>query len=291
MYVKLYREPELHNPTMIAGWSGVAGVGVIAVDTLRLATLAEKFAEIAPRTVAVPLMPQPLGPGILKYAEFPTNSFYFHKMPQGDLLFFAGQAPPRNSLRLYESGKLVLDIAQRFQCKKVYVAGATITKVHHTSAHKVHAMTNNAELIDEMSKYPNTLLMSEQEANSSQKRELHGLHGVILEESRRRGIDSICLLGETPSYISLFPHTPYPKASRAIVQVLTTTFGIDLDIAQFDDLIIPMEENITRWVEKLPADLRAEIDELKQASLTGVITEEDKQNIMEEIDRFFKASP
>src|SRR4030042_1727211 len=112
MYVKLYQEPALSNPVMIAGWSGIGGVGVIAVDTIRLATVAERFAEIAPRIFGVPFMPSSAGSGFLKHADFPTNSFYFHRTPQRDLIFFVGQACPRSIPRIYARGKLVVDIAE-----------------------------------------------------------------------------------------------------------------------------------------------------------------------------------
>jgi uncharacterized protein len=274
---------------MIAGWSGIGGVGVIAVDTIRLATVAEKFAEIAPHTFGVPFMPSSASLGFLKHAEFPTNSFYFHRTPQRDLIFFVGQACPRSVPRIYESGKLVLDIAERFQCKRIYVAGAAVSRVHHTTTPRIHAVTNQDGLMDEVRSFPNTTTRSTTDTDTSHRQDLFGLYNVVLEDAKRRGIGCTCLLGEIPMYISRFPNTPYPKASRPIVQVLTTTMGIELDLAQFDDLILPLEDNINKWVEKLPPTLKAEIDKLRDAAReSGPITEEDKQKIMEDIDRFFK---
>ena len=293
MEVKLFKKPELTNPVLIAGWAGIGGVGVIAVDTLRLATEAERFAEIAPRRSIFPPMPISAGADFLKNADLPTNSFYSHRMAQTDLIFFVGQAPPRTPARLYQTGKLVLDLAEQFQCKRVYIAGAAVSRIHHTASPKVWATANQEGLMDEIRNYPNTLLMSVTQGSLGHKRELFGLNSIVLEDAKRRGLESICLLGEIPSYISHFPHTPYPKASRPIVEVLATVLGIELDSSQFDDLIAPMEESIDKWVDRLPPKLRTEIDELKDESRsgpadTGSITEEDKQHIMEEVERFFK---
>jgi len=293
MEIRLFKEPEITNPVLIAGWSGIGGVGVIAVDTLRLATEAERFAEIAPRRFVLPTMPVSAGADFLKNADPPTNSFYFHRMAETDLIFFVGQAPPRTPARLYQTGKLVLDLAEQFQCKRVYIAGAAVSRIHHTANPKVWVTANQEVLIDEMRNYPNTVPMSVTQANLGHKRELFGLNSIVLEDAKRRGLDGTCLLGEIPSYISHFPHTPYPKASRPIVEVLATILGIELDSSQFDDLVVPMEESIDKWVDRLPPKLRAEIDELREESRpepTGIgpITEEDKQHIMEEVEKFFK---
>ena len=290
--VKLYQEPELKNPTLLAGWSGIGGIGVIAVDTIRIGTGAEWFAEILPREFMSPLNSGSVWSGVLNDTEPPTNSFYFCKRAQSDLIFFVGQVPPRSTDGLYETGKLVLDLAERFGCERVYITGAAVSQIHHTVSPKVWAVTNQEDLIEEVRACPDIIPMPATEASLGYGQELFGLHGVVLEYAKRRGLASICLLGEIPAYISKFPHIPYPKASRPIVGILTTILGIDLDLAQFDDFVIPLDESIDKWVEWLPPKTRAMIDEIRDASCSdlgehGPITEDDQQKIMGDIDNFF----
>jgi len=35
MGLRLYQEPQLENPILVASWPGIGNIGIIAVDTLR----------------------------------------------------------------------------------------------------------------------------------------------------------------------------------------------------------------------------------------------------------------
>ena len=48
MGLRLYREPDITKPDLIAAWPGIGNIGLIAIDTLRKAVEAEYFAEIEP---------------------------------------------------------------------------------------------------------------------------------------------------------------------------------------------------------------------------------------------------
>ncbi len=46
MGIRLYQEPHLENPILVASWPGIGNIGIIAVDTLRGMLEAEEFGEI-----------------------------------------------------------------------------------------------------------------------------------------------------------------------------------------------------------------------------------------------------
>ena len=48
MGTRLYREPKLEKPDMVASWPGIGNIGVIAVDTLWSQIRAEELGEIEP---------------------------------------------------------------------------------------------------------------------------------------------------------------------------------------------------------------------------------------------------
>ena len=48
MGIRLYKEPELEKPDMVACWPGIGNIGIIAVDTLRGQIRAEELGEMAP---------------------------------------------------------------------------------------------------------------------------------------------------------------------------------------------------------------------------------------------------
>jgi proteasome assembly chaperone (PAC2) family protein len=43
---KLFREPELYEPIMLAGWPGIGNIGLIAVNVLKDILKAEELGEI-----------------------------------------------------------------------------------------------------------------------------------------------------------------------------------------------------------------------------------------------------
>ena len=125
MGIRLYKEPELENPILIAGWPGIGNIGLIAIDTLREVIMAEEFGEIEPWDFFYPKKVL-IRNGELKELEFPSNKFYFRKTEKKDLIFFIGEEQPTESRRAYAEGRkayqmanLVLDVALKFGCRRV----------------------------------------------------------------------------------------------------------------------------------------------------------------------------
>jgi proteasome assembly chaperone (PAC2) family protein len=145
MGVIIYKEPKLENPVMVASWPGIGNIGIIAVDTLRNMLEAEELGEIEPWDFFYPKKVL-IRNGELKDLEFPSSKFYFKRTGEKDLLFFIGEEQPADGGRTYAEGKkayqmanLVLDVAQRFGCQRVYTSGAAVAPIHHTTRPKVWA--------------------------------------------------------------------------------------------------------------------------------------------------------
>jgi hypothetical protein len=300
MGVRLYREPELENPIMVASWPGIGNIGIIAVDTLRNMLGAEELGEIEPWDFFYPRKVL-IRNGELKDLEFPSSKFYFKRTGEKDLLFFIGEEQPSDGGRTYAEGKkayqmanLVLDVAQRFACKRVYTSGAAVAPIHHTARPKVWAVPNTKGLISEVRTYENTILMSEIEGRGGQGN-ITGLNGLLLGVARRRGIDAICVMGEIPVYLQGFP-LPYPRASKAVLEVLTAALGIEIDMDRIAGFIEQSDSQIEQLYEKFPPEIKEQLDKLKfvsyaQPTEPTPITEEDKKRILEDIDKFFKKEP
>jgi len=297
MGVRLYREPELENPIMVASWPGIGNIGIIAVDTLRNMLGAEELGEIEPWDFFYPKKVL-IRNGELKDLEFPSSKFYFKRTGEKDLLFFIGEEQPSDGGRTYAEGKkayqmanLVLDVAQRFGCKRVYTSGAAVAPIHHTARPKVWAVPNTRGLISEVKTYENTILMSEIEGRGGQGN-ITGLNGLLLGVARKRGLEAICVMGEIPVYLQGFP-LPYPRASKSVLEVLTAALGIEIDMDRIAGFIEQSDSQIEQLYEKFPPEIKEQLDKLKfvsyaQPTEPAPITEEDKKRILEDIDKFFK---
>jgi uncharacterized protein len=295
MGVRIYKEPKLIDPVLVACWPGIGNIGIMAVDMLRRMVTAEELGEIEsyeffyPRKVVIK-------DGELKNLEFPYNKFYFKKTGSRDLLFFIGEEQPTEGggayaegTKAYKMANFVLDVAVRFGCKRIYTSGAAVAPIHHTNRSRVWVVPNSSDLINEVRSYENTVLMSEVEGRDGQGN-ITGLNGLLLGVAKKRGLEAICVMGEIPIYVHGFP-IPYPKGSKAVLEVLSAALGLKIAMDEIDALVQQSDSEIESVYEKLPPEIKEQLDKLKYVVYSKPpkpITEEDKKKILQEIDKLFK---
>lgn len=302
MGIKLYREPKLKNPIMFCGWPGIGNIGIIAIDTLRKILRAQEFGEIEPWDFFEPRRVL-VERGLLKDLKFPSSKFYFQRNKNQDLIFFIGREQPKEERMRYAEGQkayqmanLVLDVGEKFGCQMVYTSGAAVTQIHHTAKPRVWAVPNNQKLIAKVKQYENTVLMSEIEGRSNigGQGTISGLNGLLLGVAKKRGIETICLMGEIPYYLQGAPW-PYPKASKSVLEVLAKILDIEIDLDRLEELAKKIEEDVEELLERLyeaeailseaGTQIKEDIEKLKYA---GPITEEEQKEIMKHIGELFK---
>ena len=300
MGIRFYKEPTLKNPVLIAGWPGIGNVGIIAVDTLRRMVGAEEFGQIEPWDFFYPKKVL-IRNGELEDLEFPKSSFHFRQTEKKDLMFFIGEEQPTEGGVVYAQGNkayqianLVLDVALKFGCRRVYTSGAAVAPIHHTMRSKVWAVPNTRDLINEVRSYKNTVLMSDIEGRGGQGN-ITGLNGLLLGVAKKRGLEAICVMGEVPIYLQGLP-LPYPKASKSVLEVLTAALGISLEMEGIATVAERSEREIEELYERFPPGVKEQLDKLRYVTYAkptepGPITEADKEKIIEDIDKFFKKSP
>jgi len=285
---------------MVACWPGIGSIGLIAIDTLKSMLDAEELGEIEPWDFFYPKRVL-IRNGELKELEFPASKFYFKRTERGDFLFFIGEEQPTDGGKAYAEGKkayqmanLVIDVAQKFGCQRIYTSGAAVAPIHHTARPKVWAVPNTEDLINEIKKYDNTILMSDIEERGGQGN-ITGLNGLLLGVAKKRGIESICVMGEIPIYLQGLP-IAYPKASRSVLEVLAAALGIKIDLEQLNAFISQSEKEIELLYDRFPPEIKEHLEKLRQVNHArptepGPITEEDKKKILEDMDKFFKKGP
>ncbi|MHC1578237.1 MAG: PAC2 family protein [Dehalococcoidia bacterium] len=297
MGIRFYQEPQLESPILVASWPGIGNIGIIAVDTLRGVLGAEEFGEIEPWDFFYPRRVL-IRKGILEHVEFPGSKFYFKRIDGKDVLFFIGEEQPTEQGTMYaEGGKayrmanLVVDVAEKFKCRRVYTSGAAVSLVHHTTKPRVWAVPNSESLISEIRRYGNTILMSDIEGRGGHGN-ITGLNGLLLGVAKKRGFEAICLMGEIPVYLQGLPLS-YPKASKSVLEVLTHSLGIGANLDSLDELDQKVQQKIEEFYQQIPLEIRGQLDRLKHVSYAepaepGPITEEEEKKIMEDVEQFFK---
>jgi len=279
MGIKLYREPKLEKPIMFVGWPGIGNIGIIAVNTLKGILRGEELGEIEswdffyPRKVSIT-------DGLLEDLEFPSNKFYYLRLENKDFIFFIGEEQPTEGGGMYVRGEkayqmatLVLDVGSKFDCQRFYTSGACVSPIHHQMKPRVCAVVSSENLIREVKKYPNTILMSEIGGRGEGEGTITGLNGLLLGLAKERDLESICLMGEIPDWLT-GASFPYPKASRSVLEVFAEILGIRIDFSSLDKMEGQVEEIIESFYAKFPLEMKEEYDQRKFIAQTkpGTIT-------------------
>ena len=297
MGIKFYQEPQLEPPILVASWPGIGNIGIIAADTLRGILGAEEFGEIEPWDFFYPRRVL-IRKGILEHVEFPSSKFYFKRIDGKDMIFFIGEEQPTEQGTMYAEGKkayrmanFVLDVAEKFKSRRVYTSGAAVSLVHHTTKPRVWAVPNSESLIPEIRGYENTILMPDIEGRGGHGN-ITGLNGLLLGVAKKRGFEAICLMGEIPVYLQGLPLS-YPNASKSVLEVLTHSLGIEVNLDSLDELDQKVQQRIEEFYQQIPLEIRGQLDRLKHVSYAqpaelGPITEEEEEKIMEDVEQFFK---
>ena len=293
MGVKLFVEPQLRQPDMIVGWPGIGNIGVVTVDSLRQSIDADELGEIEPWDFFYPGKVI-VRSGILRDMEFPSNKFYYKQLPDRDLVLFIAEEQPVGGGRVYAEGSeayrmanLVLDVAEKFKCRRIITSGAAVALTHHDARPGVWAAATNRELLNEAVQQGNTVRMSAVEGHGILGN-ITGLNGLLIGAGRKRGFDGMCLMGEIPDYLSRVPF-PYPQASQSVLEVLSSLLDIEINYQPLKEMIEQMEGVISNVFQQFPENVRERIEQRRQAidAHPGSITEDDERWLKDHIDDFF----
>jgi proteasome assembly chaperone (PAC2) family protein len=292
--VQIKKYPNLDKAILVACWPGMGNIGSIAGDYLVKQLGAEEFAEIEswdyfyPRKVSIKS-------GVLQYLEFPTNKFYFKKLEKRDVIIFVGEEEPDYDNGAYSQGKkalrignLILDVAEQFGCHRIYTCCAAISSTHHASASGVWAAVSHEYLKKEIKEYPQTVLKSYVEGQGRFST-IPGLKGLLAGMAGARGMESVCLMGEVPDYLTRV-HLPYPKASKAVLQVVSYLLGVDLDFNSIDEMVGQIDKLTDKIMDDFPREIKDRIEQRRSElqSKPPTITQEDETWIKQHIDELFK---
>lgn len=212
--VRYTSKPRLVKPVFVEGLPGVGNVGKLAVDHLIGETGAEKLAEIYSKHFP----PQVLvgDNGVIRQVN---NELYY--LRKQNIIMLAGDYQGLTSEGQYELSDVALSIAEKFGVKRIFTLGGYgIGKI--SKRRRVLGAATNENLVKEMEGYG--VVFPKGEPGSG----IIGASGLLLGMGRLRGMDGVCLMGETSGYFV------DPGAAKAVLQILTKILGIKIDLSKLD---------------------------------------------------------
>jgi len=218
---------ELKNPVLVEGLPGLGTVGKIVTEYLIKETKAERFAELySPHFSYYVLVDRRGNVRLLR------NEFYLWRNTSGenDLVILTGDSQAQTIEGQYEVADSILEFAKAKGVRLVVTVGGYRDKVEGEP--KVIAASTSPEVLRKAIKAG--------AVNSPDGSPVVGTAGLLLGLARLKGMDALCLLGETLGYM------PDPKAAKSVLKVLMKLLNFTIDLTGIEEEISRSEETIER---------------------------------------------
>lgn len=251
-FIRVLEKPKLKNPTLVEGLPGIGNVGRIAAGYLAEELKAKKFAELfSPHFPPFVLMHD-------NVAEILKNEFFYWKNPKGDdivILVGDSQASDPGGAGHYDVVEKILDVCEQLGVKRIFTLGGFATGEIEEEDRRVEVLgaVNDPKLAK---LYANSGVNFSDTANRIGT--IVGATGLIIGLARLRGIDGVCLMGETTG----FPILTDPRAAERVLQALVNMLGISLDLSALDKHVREMKEFLKK------------IEKMQQKALKQLVTKE-----------------
>jgi uncharacterized protein (TIGR00162 family) len=229
-YVRETVKPDLREPVLIEGLPGMGMVGRIAVRFLIKQFGATRFAELYSPHFPYYVLVNKKGSVRLLRCEF-----FSCKNPVGDndLVFLVGDSQAQTIEGQYEVTDAILDYAVKLGVKTIVTIGGY--RQEADEAPRVVAVSTSQELLERA--------LNAKAVASPSGNPIVGTAGLLLGLAKLRGVDALCLLGETRGYL------PDPVAAKSILEVLERMLGLKVDYAGLDVQIEKSKEIASKMRE------------------------------------------
>ena len=230
--IELLADPELDEPVLIEGLPGVGHVGKLAAEHL----LSELDSELVRRVYSTHFPPQVSvedGRTQLACAEFHAVT-----PEEGrDMLVLSGDHQAQDNEGHYGLTDTFLDIGDEFGVEAVYALGGVPTGELIEEYDVLGACTTDdfGDRLDEAG-----VDFREDEPAGG----IVGVSGLLLGLSDRRDTPAACLMGETSGYLV------DPKSAQAVLEVLQTVVGFEVDFESLEERADEMEE-VVRKIQQM----------------------------------------
>jgi hypothetical protein len=216
--INVLEEVELKQPIFIEALPGIGHVGKLVADHIIEELGAVKLAEI----YSPSFPPQVLvdEDGIIQTMK---NEFYYLKSAgddERDYIFLVGNTQGLSPEGQYEICGLTLDIVEKYGAKEIYTLGGLATG-QPVEKSKVYGAATNKDLAKKLEEH-DVILRS---ADGG----IIGASGLLLGMGSLRGMEGVCLMGETPGYFI------DAEAAKALLMILVSLLNLEVDTERLEE--------------------------------------------------------
>ena len=209
-------EPSAGPALLVGGLPGIGQVGKVAVDHILNELEAEKVAEIHSIHFPPQVVSRPDGT-----CRLVGNEIWRHRSPTATYLFLVGDCQSVSPDGHYVLADAYLDCAEHFGVTRIFTLGG----------YGVGHLVDEPRVLSTVT-HPHLRPAVEEAGGSFEPEEsssgIIGAAGLVLALGVRRGMEGVCLMGETSGYLV------DPKSAAAVLRVFCrlTDLGINRDRLQ-----------------------------------------------------------
>ncbi|MCC7566238.1 MAG: proteasome assembly chaperone family protein [Methanomicrobiaceae archaeon] len=239
--VHFFTEDNNEAPILIEGLPGIGQVGKLVAEHIICELGAEKIAEIHSLHFPPHVVIDEKG-----VAHLVNNEIYRY---DGDppLLFLIGDYQSATPDGHYVLAECYLDVAEHLGVQRIYTLGGygvghLVDTCRVLSAVNMEHIRPEVEAAGAVFEHPETGGM------------IVGAAGLLLGLGAQRGIEGVCLMGETSGYIV------DPKSANSLLRVLCQLLEIDIDHTTLQERAAEMEHIIAKLREAEESKTREELN-------------------------------
>lgn len=230
-YLDRFSEKPLNDPVFIEGLPGIGQVGKLVAEYMIHVLGAEKIAEV--NSLYFPPQVMLDETGTVRLAR---NEIYLHQSEKRDLVFLVGDHQSASGEGHYILADCYCDLAEKIGARRIITLGG-FGVGHLVDEPRVLGAVNNPGLRAEIEAAG--VMFERPEPGGG----IIGAAGLMLALSAPRGIDAVCLMGETSGYIV------DPMAAASVLAILSKLIDVPVDPKGLNDRAAEMEEAIACMVE------------------------------------------
>ena len=230
-YLESFKDKQPVDPILIEGLPGIGQVGKLVAEYMIHMLKADKIGEI--HSIYFP--PQVLldETGLARLAR---NELFLYQSDGRDIVFLVGDHQSTSNEGHYILADQYCEIAQELKVKRIYTLGG-FGVGHLVNEPRVLGAVNRAELRPELEEAGVTFNREEPGGG------IIGAAGLMLGLSAQRGIDAVCLMGETSGYLV------DPMSAANVLGILSKLIDVPVDPTKLNDRASEMEKVIEGLVE------------------------------------------
>jgi uncharacterized protein (TIGR00162 family) len=240
--VNFFQEDDIEASILIEGLPGVGHVGKLVADHLIDALGGELIAEI----YSLHFPPQVIvdEEGV---AHLVGNELYRCEKDGKAILFLVGDFQSTSAEGHYILTESYLDIAEDLGVQRIYALGGYGVG-HLVENPRIFSAINMEHLRSEVEAAGGSF------ENAGMGGMIVGASGLLLGLGEVRGIEGICLMGETSGYIV------DPRSADSLLTVLSSLLGIEVDHTFLQERAEDMEQAIAKIQEAEEAKIQEELN-------------------------------